>query len=152
LTLITEPLGMDDRLEHCRKVQIERRSSPHIQTLDHEKPVATTRQGYEELGHPPRPILDAIREKCWDCSGGSFAEIKLCRSLACALYPFRLGKNPWRAEQTPEQRAAAGARLHARNRPNPLGGNAGDELAATYPSPSPSEGKIGADSLADVES
>jgi hypothetical protein len=34
---------MEARLEHARKVQIERRSSAHIQTADHEQPVTMTR-------------------------------------------------------------------------------------------------------------
>ena len=50
------------------------------------------------LGHAKMPILKAIREKCLDCSGGSRAEVKDCLVPKCALYPFRLGKNPWRRE------------------------------------------------------
>lgn len=41
--------------------------------------------------------LRAIRAKCLDCCLGSTNEIKLCPSTECALYPFRLGKNPNRA-------------------------------------------------------
>ena len=40
--------------------------------------------------------LRAIREKCLDCCGSSF-EVKSCTVTSCALYPFRLGKNPNRA-------------------------------------------------------
>lgn len=41
--------------------------------------------------------LKAIRQKCLECSCGSFNEVKLCPITDCALYDFRLGKNPNRA-------------------------------------------------------
>lgn len=55
----------------------------------------------------------AIREKCLDCSNGSWNEVKLCPVVKCALHPFRFGRNPFRQkrEMTPEQREAAAARL-----------------------------------------
>ena len=43
--------------------------------------------------------LKAIRAKCLDCCCGSFYEIKLCNIQDCALYPFRLGKNPYRKKR-----------------------------------------------------
>jgi hypothetical protein len=121
-----------ERREHCRSLAIAHHVSEHVQFADHEEPVATTRAGYLELGHEARPVLDAIREKCFDCSGASWREVKLCRSTACALYPFRLGSNPWRREPSDEQREAASRRMIAvRNRPNPIGGNGGDGSAGT---------------------
>jgi hypothetical protein len=60
------------------------------------------------LGHDKKPILQAIREKCLDCSGGSRAEVKDCLVPKCALYPFRLGTNPWRLNlRRPSVRCAA---------------------------------------------
>lgn len=38
--------------------------------------------------------LRAIRLKCLDCCCGSASEVKLCHIQSCALWPFRLGKNP----------------------------------------------------------
>ena len=40
-------------------------------------------------------------------------EVRRCPSKSCSLYPFRLGKNPYRSrrEYTPEQREALKARL-----------------------------------------
>lgn len=35
---------------------------------------------------------DAIRLKCFDCSGFQKLEIRLCPIKDCALYPYRLGK------------------------------------------------------------
>lgn len=37
----------------------------------------------------------AIKEKCLDCSGGSRKEVERCPIKRCALYPYRLGKNPY---------------------------------------------------------
>ena len=57
--------------------------------------------------------MKAIREKCLDCSGGSSNEVKLCTATGCALYPFRLGKNPniKKREYTDEERAEIAERL-----------------------------------------
>ena len=38
--------------------------------------------------------LRAIRLKCLDCCGESALEVKLCTVSRCALYPYRMGKNP----------------------------------------------------------
>jgi hypothetical protein len=95
--------------------------SKFVQTVDHEEPIATTREGYAELGHEARPLLSAIREKCIECSGWSPKEVRLCRVTSCALFPFRMGSNPWRKEMTPEARQQVGNRLKAR-KPLPIGG------------------------------
>lgn len=63
--------------------------------------------------------VKAIRAKCIDCMRGQAAEVQLCTCTDCALYPFRMGKNPYRQktsrEFTPEQRAAARERMHRIN-------------------------------------
>jgi hypothetical protein len=46
------------------------------------------------LGHPESPIK-AIRAKCLDCSGGNDAEVRKCVAPGCALWPFRMGVNPF---------------------------------------------------------
>jgi hypothetical protein len=46
-------------------------------------------------GHAKRPLLKAIRAKCVDCSGGSEAEARRCTAQSCALWPYRMGKNPF---------------------------------------------------------
>lgn len=62
-----------------------------------------------EYKHNP---IKAIREKCLDCCGGSTLEVKNCTCENCHLFPFRLGKNPFRKrEMTEEQRKAVGDRL-----------------------------------------
>lgn len=48
-----------------------------------------------------KEILDAIREQCLDCCGGSWKEVKNCSCRItpgghrmCPLYPFRFGTDP----------------------------------------------------------
>ena len=41
--------------------------------------------------------LKAVRLKCLDCCAGSAAEVRLCPSQSCPLWPFRIGHNPNRA-------------------------------------------------------
>ena len=59
--------------------------------------------------------LPAIRAKCIDCCGGSPALVRECHIEACALHPFRMGRNPFRTPRvlTEEQRQAGAARLAA---------------------------------------
>ena len=38
--------------------------------------------------------IKAIRAKCIECSGGSLKEVQFCVIPECALYIFRMGKNP----------------------------------------------------------
>ena len=49
-----------------------------------------------------------IRTKCLDCSAGVESEIRKCTAIGCALWPYRMATNPFRAprEVTPEQREA----------------------------------------------
>lgn len=37
----------------------------------------------------------AMRELCLECMVGQRKEIEICTALACPLYPFRLGENPF---------------------------------------------------------
>ena len=53
--------------------------------------------------------LQAIKMKCWDCCGGSSDEARLCTCEdTCVLYPFRMGKNPFKEKRvwTEEQKEA----------------------------------------------
>lgn len=63
-----------------------------------------------EYKHNP---VKAIREKCLDCCNGSTLEVKECTCENCPIYPFRLGKNPFRQkrELTEEQKKEVGDRL-----------------------------------------
>jgi len=57
--------------------------------------------------------LDAIYEKCLDCSGNDDKELKLCACTSCSLWPFRFGNTPYKRSRniTEEQRREVGERL-----------------------------------------
>lgn len=59
--------------------------------------------------------VKVIRAKCIDCMCGQVEEVKRCPCEDCPLWPFRMGKNPYRTkstrEFTPEQREAARERM-----------------------------------------
>lgn len=59
--------------------------------------------------------IKAIRAKCLDCCCGQANEVKLCTVTRCALYPYRLGHNPYiqRRELTEEQKAELAKKLGA---------------------------------------
>ena len=48
-------------------------------------------------------VLRAIKLKCLDCSSYNTNEIKECPVKKCPLYPFRLGKNPFRKRELSEE-------------------------------------------------
>ena len=70
-----------------------------------------------EYKHNP---VKAIREKCLECCCGSIVEVKECTVERCPIYPFRLGKNPFRQkrEMTEEQKKAVGDRLREARKAN----------------------------------
>ena len=53
--------------------------------------------------------LKAIKAKCVDCCCGQKQEVKDCPITECDLYPFRLGKNPFRKRELSEEQKAAAA-------------------------------------------
>ena len=63
--------------------------------------------------------LKAIREKCLDCCCGNSAEVRKCVAVDCALWPFRLGTNPFRkkTELKPEEKRERAERLLKLNPP-----------------------------------
>lgn len=73
-------------------------------------------------GMEAAPILSVIRAKCIDCSGGNTAEVRRCVTHTCALWPYRMGRNPFRTprEITEEKRAEIAERL-ARGRARQTG-------------------------------
>ncbi|WP_324742074.1 hypothetical protein U8326_02210 [Tsuneonella sp. CC-YZS046] len=48
-------------------------------------------------GHNPKSPMQAIREKCLDCTGYQPSEVARCESVICPLWPFRAGKHPYTA-------------------------------------------------------
>lgn len=76
---------------------------PCVQWATRHRTAQTKGTGYPmDIHSPPAhsthekrvTTLKAIRLKCLDCCCGSATEVKLCPAQACALWPFRLGKNP----------------------------------------------------------
>lgn len=64
--------------------------------------------------------VKAIRDFCIDCCGGSRETVKKCPSVKCALYPYRLGKNPYRKRELSEEQKIAAAERLKRARENKI--------------------------------
>ena len=47
-----------------------------------------------------KEILKTIRAKCLDCTLDQKKEVELCPVKDCALWPFRLGKDPYLTHRT----------------------------------------------------
>jgi hypothetical protein len=103
--------------------------------------MAMTKPELLEMGFEPQPVLRAIREKCLDCSGGSPTEVADCLVKNCALYPFRMARNPWRAEATEAQREVS-----RRNAARSFSAVRGTESGATGP-PMGSRGPVKPEAL-----
>ena len=73
----------------------------------------------EQLGHARVSPLRALRLKCLDCCNGSAREVRLCTAVDCPSWPFRMGKNPWRAPLGAEVRTQRAATM-TRNRASAL--------------------------------
>lgn len=73
--------------------------------------------------------VKAIRAFCLECSGDSAAEVKSCPRTECPLYPFRLGKNPYRQrrEMTDDQRRVLADRLAEARKNNTTNGGKTDD-------------------------
>ena len=76
-------------------------------------PRTMTGDELQALGHVAMPVLDAIRARCVDCCAGVAIEVRRCTAVFCPSWPFRMGKNPWRAkvEMSDERRAAMVERM-----------------------------------------
>ena len=67
----------------------------------------------EAMGRPAISRGDAIRAKCLECCNRSPTEVRRCGMIDCALWPFRMGTNPYRERRqvSDEQRQAASERF-----------------------------------------
>jgi hypothetical protein len=72
-----------------------------------------------QLGPARVSPLRALRLKCLDCCNGSAQEVRLCTAIDCPSWPFRMGKNPWRAPLGAEAHAQRAATMN-RNRASAL--------------------------------
>jgi hypothetical protein len=102
------------------------------------------------LGHEPMSPLKALRLHCVECCCGSTSEVRMCVSVRCPAWPFRMGTSPWRAERqiTDEQREelrergrALSARTHAKlaTLGKLTSGDERTDLPATPVAPNPSD-------------
>lgn len=58
----------------------------------------TDNEIFTQHGHIKLPLLKVIRKNCIECCGGVTKGIDSpsgCSSYACALWPYRMGKNPF---------------------------------------------------------
>jgi hypothetical protein len=58
-----------------------------------------------------RNPIRAIRRHCIACSGGSARLVAECPSAECALFPFRSGRNPFRASAPGKRETLTGESL-----------------------------------------
>ena len=58
--------------------------------------IAATSQLFETLGHEKRPVLKVLRSFCLDCMGEQPSMVRKCTSGGCDLWPYRMGRNPFR--------------------------------------------------------
>jgi hypothetical protein len=59
------------------------------------------------LGFERQPLVAAVRAKCIDCCCGSHAEVRRCGMRDCALWPYRMGTDPWARTRSLAQKAAS---------------------------------------------
>lgn len=62
-------------------------------------PRTMTQGELRAMGHEPMSPLAAIRLRCLDCCGEQPSEVLKCTAVRCAAWPFRMNRNPWRAER-----------------------------------------------------
>ncbi|OYW52990.1 MAG: hypothetical protein B7Y80_18670 [Hyphomicrobium sp. 32-62-53] len=63
----------------------------------------------EQLGQQRMSPMKTLRLRCLDCCAGSTARVRLCVSVTCPSWPFRMGENPWRAAPSESKREQARA-------------------------------------------
>jgi hypothetical protein len=90
----------------------------------------------QALGHAAASLTEVIRAKCLDCCCGSAHEVRRCISIDCALWPFRMGANPWRKPISEEERQRRAERLRntralLRSPESSQGSSASEEVPAT---------------------
>ena len=75
-----------------------------------------TKEEFDQAVKENTNVLRAIRLKCYDCSCFQLGEVRDCPVTTCPLYPFRLGKNPFRKrELSDDEKREIKERLHRHN-------------------------------------
>lgn len=62
-------------------------------------PLATDVFLLQDAGHEQSPFGKIIRKKCLDCCGFQASEVRKCVSTDCDLWPYRMGKDPFKSAQ-----------------------------------------------------
>ena len=93
----------EDDLARAQAAGYELGADGHLVGRD---PRRMTQDEIRAMGHQPMSPMQAIRAKCLDCCAGSADEVKKCSAMTCPSWPFRTGKNPWRAPISEEVREA----------------------------------------------
>jgi hypothetical protein len=77
----------------------------------------------KKVGQFPKPLRAVIRERCVDCCGGQLGEVRKCVAVGCALWPYRMGTDPWGPSAAQQRQRAAALEVAAaqKNRPEPGG-------------------------------
>jgi len=70
------------------------------------RPTELPASSLETLGHGPRNPVKVMRAFCLDCMADNRAEVRRCTSVGCALWPYRLGRNPFSNRRGPGSREA----------------------------------------------
>ena len=63
-----------------------------------------TKEEFDQEVSKNNNVLRAIRLKCYECSCYQSNEVRDCIVTNCPLYPFRLGKNPFRKKELTEEK------------------------------------------------
>lgn len=69
--------------------------------------------------------MTAIRARCVQCANGQPSEVRLCPAKTCALWPMRMGDNPYNLKTRKGLAKAAGMSLEDYDKAN--GFNSGDD-------------------------
>ena len=62
-------------------------------------PLSTGVNSLKNAGHTSMSAPKIMRKKCLDCCDFQVGEVRKCVSTDCALWPYRMGKNPFLAHK-----------------------------------------------------
>ena len=67
-----------------------------VRAADREnREIVGTPELFETLGHRKRNPIQVMRLFCLDCMGDQPSMVRKCTSVGCALWPYKLGTNPF---------------------------------------------------------
>jgi hypothetical protein len=67
------------------------------------------------MGHRQAPLSKIVRAKCLDCAHTE-GEVRKCTAVGCALWPYRMRKNPFSTRVASEGSTASLEEYRARQR------------------------------------